>query len=226
MCPVAGFLSKGITMMHNRCVVIAAYNPFHIRDSIRLTDDDYIVCADGGYDLAAAEGIVPDVVIGDFDSMRKSPDAGQNVIRVAAEKDDTDTMLCVRHALERGFDEIVIVGGLGGRFDHTIANLQTLCFACQQVAKVRLIDAENELTVMTATERRFERPAGARYISLFSLSDSCTGVCITGVKYPLNRTVLKNNFPLGVSNEFVDEEALVRVDSGYLLVWCERTHLR
>ncbi|MEA4987868.1 MAG: thiamine diphosphokinase, partial [Anaerovorax sp.] len=101
-----------------RCIIITAYLKKSIRQSLRIHDDDFIICADGGYELAKKEGIVPHIVIGDFDSGNAPEKDSETVIHVPAEKDDTDTLLCLKYGIETGFHVFGIVGGIGGRLDH------------------------------------------------------------------------------------------------------------
>ena len=139
-------------------------------------------------------------------------------MRYPPEKDDTDTMLAVKQALSVGAEEIQIYGGLGGRFDHSIANVQTLRYLSEHGAVGSLCDAQNWMTVQTAgTVRQYPRRDGW-YFSLLSLSDTCTGVTITGAKYCLQNGTLHANFPLGISNEIVAEQAEISLQTGTLLV--------
>ncbi len=94
---------------------------------VKFDDDKYTICADGGYLLAKRMNVVPDVIIGDFDTFSEEelPDNCE-IIKHPEDKDDTDTMLAVKLALNRGYKNIVICGAIGGRLDHTFANIQTL----------------------------------------------------------------------------------------------------
>jgi thiamine pyrophosphokinase len=97
---------------------------------------------------ALAAGIQPDIVIGDGDSLHNANVPPELMLRVPVEKDDTDTMLCIRYALKEGFTECVIVGGVGGRLDHTIANLQTLAFAYENGMRATLCDAQDSVLLL------------------------------------------------------------------------------
>ena len=133
------------------------------------------------------------------------------------EKDDTDTMSAVRYALDNGAKEITLAGGIGGRLDHTIANIQTLSFIVSHNAVGRLIDENNEIIGLASGEYEFNRRKGYS-LSVFSMSDEVTGLCEKGVKYPLNNAVLTNKFPLGVSNEIIKDSAFISFKSGIALV--------
>ena len=93
--------------------------------------DSFIICADGGTEYALSEGIIPDLVIGDFDSYKGVLPEDIPRIVLPEEKDDTDTHYCVKYAMEQGYSDITVYGGLGGRFDHSVSNLQTLRYAAE-----------------------------------------------------------------------------------------------
>ena len=205
-----------------RCVIITSFQSVPLKESFDFQQDDYIICADGGYAHALSEGIRPDVIIGDFDSLDADPDSldpenGSKVIRLAAEKDDTDTMICLKHGIEQDYEIFFIVGGLGGRLDHTFANLQTMSYAIDHQKVIWFLDGKNRATLRHPGKLTVQRAEGFM-ISLFAFTDFCEGVCISGVKYPLSDCLLKNNFPLGVSNEFLEDEAEICHSTGKLLI--------
>lgn len=179
---------------------------------------DLVLCADVAYRTATALGIVPDLILGDFDHGEETafPPAS-TVIRVPSEKNDTDTMLCLKEAVARGADEIVILGGIGGRLDHTVANLQTLAYAAERGIAVRLTDGVSEARLLMpgchSLPKRREK-----YLSLFAFGGDVKGITLTGVKYPLSDAALSPSFPLGVSNEITGEKATLSFRSGKLLV--------
>lgn len=209
-------------MMKQRCIIITSYSDTPIKDCLNFHFDDYIICADGGYALAEAAGITPDLVIGDFDSYEGSISQEINIIRVAAEKDDTDTMLCLKTGIEKGFEEFIICGGIGGRLDHTIANLQCLAYAVDCGKKLWIYSGADTITMIEGSRLQIDhckelKSMGYR-VSLFSYSNECTGVCISGVFYPLNNAILKNNFPLGISNEFLEDQITISNSTGKLMI--------
>jgi thiamine pyrophosphokinase len=185
-----------------------------------LGQDDYIIAADGGLRHTQALGIKPDAVLGDFDSLGFVPEGAQ-VFPV--EKDDTDAMLAVRLGLEKGFDRFVIYGGLDGpRLDHTIANLQTLCFLAQNGAQGHLVGSSHIVTALRAGQLRFSKTHRG-IVSLFCLGEAAC-VSIRGLQYELERGELNSHFPLGVSNHFVGQEATVTVHSGTVVALWERAN--
>ena len=197
-----------------RCVVFTAHCEGDPCAAYQPETDDFILCADAGWKLAKQCGAKPALVIGDFDSS-DAPDA-ENVERHPVMKDDTDTMLCLRHGLKRGYERFLFIGGFGGRLDHTMANLQTLAFAAKRGARAEMSDGNTWATVVENGSVRVKRRKGK--LSLFSMGDCCRGLSISGTVYELTEGELYNFFPLGVSNEFASDEAEISVRDGMLLV--------
>ena len=197
-----------------RCFIFAAGTFYGLRK--RPEAGDLVIAADAGYRVCQQEGLVPDVILGDFDSMDQPADFA-NVRRAPVEKDDTDTGHAITYALAHGFRTLVLTCALGGRLDHTLANLQNAANAAVQGASVTILDEGSEISFLThGTLRLKKRPGWG--LSVFSLSDASTGVCLRGVKYELENAALDNRFPLGVSNEFDAPEAEITVEQGVLMV--------
>ncbi|MDR1560032.1 MAG: thiamine diphosphokinase, partial [Clostridiales bacterium] len=108
---------------------------------------DYVIAADGGLRHLERAGVAPDLIVGDFDSLGHTPDAG-NIVKLNVEKDDTDTMSAVRIGLKRGFRLFYIHCGMGGRLDHTLANIQTLAFILR-AGGMGVLFGEKEAAVLT-----------------------------------------------------------------------------
>lgn len=239
----------------NRCVIITAYLQGSIKDCLHLNNDDYIICVDGGYDLALAENISPHIVIGDFDSSSKNSPVfsisaydsshtttydgshkennSPEIVRLPVEKDDTDTMMALKHGIHMGFTNIILIGGVGGRLDHTIANLQALSYFLDHAPlgdsvdipkpSIWLLGKKNKVTLIQSQKiiigDQFPLRRDDSKLSLLSFTQQCTGITISGVKYPLKNATLTQSFPLGVSNEVLEGSvAKVSVDQGKLLV--------
>lgn len=184
-----------------------------------VPEDAYVICADSGLRLAERLGIAPDLVLGDFDSLGAVPEQLPHMT-VPVEKDDTDTVLAARVALEKGFRDIRIYGAFGGRLDHTFANLQTLEFLHNAGAHGELTGVRDTAFLMGGGESRRLPKQPQQTLSLFAWSAQCSGVCIRGVHYPLENGTLQRSFPLGVSNEITAEEAEIVCGEGLLLVIC------
>ena len=176
----------------------------------------YTIACDRGYLHAARLGVRPDLILGDFDSA-PPPDGQIPAERFPARKDDTDTMLAVRRALDGGFRDIAIACALGGRADHALANLQAGAFVAARGGRARLFGRGTEITVFSRSTERFKRRPGCA-LSVFSLSDECTGVTLEGTQYDCRDIVLSSSFPLGVSNGWSGGEARVTVRTGILAV--------
>lgn len=183
--------------------------------SVSLPDDAYIIVADSGYNTVKQLGFTPDLTLGDFDSLKEKPVCGE-IMTVAAEKDDTDTMLAVKTALERGFRDISIVGAIGGRLDHTFANIQTLAYILRQGGFGRLIGENDTVELLKAGKYSYERK-DRMYLSLFAYGEAAV-LTSRGTKYDLTEHTIDNTFPLGVSNEILADKCSISVHKGQLLV--------
>lgn len=176
----------------------------------------FVIAADAGVNRLAALGAVPDLIVGDFDSLGTIPE-GDRVIRHPVRKDDTDTMLAVRIGLARGMRRFRICGGMGGRLDHTLANLQTLLFIAARGGRGVLTDGEASMTVIrngTALLR-----GGSGTLSVFAVGGPARGVTLRGTDYTLEDAELLPEMPLGVSNRFTAHPAEIAVRRGALAVY-------
>ena len=200
---------------------ISTGGPIH-PDNIpeRPDKDDLVVAADSGLNNARALGIRVDAVVGDYDSRGHKPDVdkGVEVVTVPTEKDVTDTQLAVEYALQKGACEIVLVGGLGGRLDHTLANLSILEDLLDKRVRATLLDGQNRVRLLRNDSTILPR-SGYTYLSLLSLDPVSRGVEIEGVKYPLKGERLHRTLGgLGVSNEITGNCCFVSVRRGTILI--------
>ena len=201
-----------------RCILLSGGPPSDCA-GVRLPrrPGDYVIACDAGYLLAARLGLRPDLAVGDFDSLRGGVDPSVPVHTAPRAKDDTDTMLGARLGLERGCREFLIVGGFGGRLDHTVANLQTLCFLAGEGASAQIRSDRNLAWAVRDGTLELE-PLEGWHLSVFAASGPCEGVTLEGLAYPLDRRRLTPDYPIGVSNEFTGGPARVTVERGTLLV--------
>lgn len=183
----------------------------------RPAPEDYVIAADGGWLACRKAGVLPELLIGDFDSLDTVPD-GPNILQLPVEKDDTDTMRAIKAGLERGEREFHIYGGMGGRrTDHTMANFQALLYLARRGARGWLYGQGERYTALhNAALCLPARKHGI--ISVFCLGADAHGVEICGAQYPLQRATLMVDFPLGVSNHFVGESVTISVQDGSLLI--------
>lgn len=199
-----------------RAVVFTAYCEGDPRRAYEPRPGDFLLAADAGWRILRAAGFRCDELIGDFDSMPAPEDGALAVTHYPVEKDDTDTILCVNRALARGYDDILIVGGVGGRLDHTLANVQTLAYAVERHAHIALSDGNIWMTALK--DGALEVPRRAGKLSVFALSSAARGVTLDGVHYPLTDGTLTSAYPLGVSNLFAADRARISVREGTLLI--------
>ena len=200
-----------------KCIIFCAAEFDSLAQEIAA--DDFILAADGGLKHTEKLGLIPNEILGDFDSLGFTP-AGANVFPV--EKDDTDAMLAVRRGLSLGYREFLLYGSLDGpRLDHTVANFQTLQFLADHGSHGYLVGTGCIATVVRDGGISF--PAGLEgTISVFCLGPDAVGVDIEGLYYPLENGTLTAGFPLGVSNHFTGKEAKVSVKNGSLLILWDR----
>ena len=190
-------------------------------NTISLTPDDLVIAADGGFDYLEELGLRADYVLGDFDSVL-SFDLPSDSIRYPKEKDDTDMMLAVKHGLEKGYSEFMIYGGLGGRLDHTLGNIQVLAYLSKNGASGTLYASDHAVRVVSNGTISFGKDlpenVTGNICSVFSLSDKSLSVTIHGLKYETDSITLTNSFPLGISNEFTGKKAYIHVEKGTIAV--------
>lgn len=189
---------------------------------------DLTVAADTGYRTARRLGEKIGLLVGDMDSLGQDTAAeveaaGGEVLRVKAEKDETDTQLAVHEAVKRGADEIVIIGGLGGRIDHTLSNLSILESLCEHHIAARIMDGRNCVRFLK-NDSLLLANEGFHYLSLIAVDDVCRGISVKGVKYPLTNAKLVRTNQYAVSNELTGPAALVSVRKGrmYVIVSSDR----
>lgn len=196
------------------CCVVGAGNCTNF-DYIK-NKNDLIIAADGGFEHLMHHNLRPDVAIGDFDSLGYIPEDVE-IIKLPAEKDVTDMVAAVDIGIERGYKIFYIYGACGGRIDHTLSNLQLAASIAEKGMKVIIRDGKTVITAIHNECVNFEASYSG-YISVFSHSDISTGVTLKGLKYTLENAELSNKNPLGVSNEFIGEEAEISVKNGTLLI--------
>jgi len=187
--------------------------------------NEIVIAADSGYLTCRRFGIMPDILLGDLDSLDRSriPEeefAALHKRVVSPIKDDTDTQLAVEEAVRRGADNIVIVGGLGGRLDHTLSTVFLCGYLKSKNVGCTITDGRNRVRLLRATGNKVGMTVerGWRYLSLVALTDICRGVNISGVYYPLHDTTLTRDYAWAVSNEITADFAEISLTDGDLLV--------
>jgi thiamine pyrophosphokinase len=198
-----------------RCVVFCAgeFGPVDFASE----SGDLVICCDAGLLAAQKMGITPDLLVGDFDSLDRPPPADLAVLRFPAEKDDTDSLLAVREGLRRGCRRFVLLFSLGGRLDHTLANIQTLAFLLGRGADGMLVGPFDTVRLLKNSRIELARRKGYT-LSVFSYDRCARGVTLTGVQYPLTGAAVENSFPIGLANRIVEPTAGVSVEDGTLVI--------
>ncbi len=204
----------------NNLVIITSFLESNLDLNAIIDHSDYTICIDGGYDIAYKYDITPDLLMGDFDSIDSPLPENVPTEHFPPEKDYTDLELALKKAVELKATNVTIIGGIGGRLDHTFANIQLLSSYTDNFSCLEMHDGNNKCFVLNSTQAQGIKIFSEEdsYISLFSLSAKCTGVSFQGVKYPLDDATLTREFPLGVSNEFKNKEAALSIKDGTLLV--------
>ncbi len=186
----------------------------------KIKDGDIVIAADGGLKACEKFNIEPTYILGDFDSLGYVPDS-DNVTRLPVEKDVTDMYQSAFTAFEKGYREIHLYGGVGGRPDHTYANIALVADLTKRGCRCFLVSDTYIITAVTDGGIDFGKEMRGT-ISVFSFDNEARGVSETGLKYTLDNAELTNDFPLGVSNSFVGENAHIGVENGTLIIMYER----
>lgn len=216
---VLSYRQGGIgSMTKPRCVILGASPDANISDwSSCLRQDDYLVCADGGYLLAQQAGVLPQLVVGDFDSSPVPSHLSCEVIQLPVRKDDTDTMVCLKEGIRRGFQDFLLLGMTGGRPDHTFANFSALSYLAQRGLRGEIIDREWHYRVLADEEWLVTEHIGCPF-AVFPFGCGECHVTLDGFLYEGEDILLQADFPMGVSNTVTASPALVRVRSTALVM--------
>lgn len=209
---------KGARVMDGLCIIYGAGEYFGNEFALPGRDD-FVIAADGGFDIVSGHGIRPDLVVGDFDSLGKRPE-GDNVLCFPVLKDETDMMIAVKEGFSRGFGKFRLYGGTGGRLDHTLGNIRLLLYIANRGGEGIMTGNGYAVTAVRNSSILFNAE-NKGYLSIFALSDPARGVTLKGLKFPLENAVLDCDVTLGVSNEFIGRKACVSVDDGALAVLWE-----
>jgi thiamine pyrophosphokinase len=221
-----------------KCILVGA-GDLTISD-IPVEEKDLCIAVDGGYEYCKLFGIEPDYFIGDMDSLGEeaakelaesvqkgekpdstgdSPASGNKedrVILLPTEKDETDMLAAINLGLSEGFREFTIYAGIGGRLEHTIANIQCLLYLKEHQATGYLMDGTGMILAAKEETVSFQEKLEG-YLSLFSMGDKAL-VSIKNMKYELDHAAVTNSFPLGISNEFIGKKGSITVHQGSVVI--------
>ncbi len=179
------------------------------------SEGDYVICADRGYTYARKLGIVPDFLLGDFDSIEEPLPEGIPRETFPAEKDETDLQLAISHALSKGYREMYVLGAIGGRVDHFLGNIGLIKWAKDRGGILSMEDADTYICPVFS-EAVFKKHPN-RYFSVLPFYGDAV-VSVSGTKYTATRAKIAAGDTLGISNEITEDAAHVRVHEGSALV--------
>lgn len=200
-----------------RCVIIGGadiQNYERIRQA--LCSEDFNIFCDCGLRHMPSLGIRPHLIVGDFDS-HPNPGLDTETIVLPCEKDDTDTVFAAKEALNRGFDEYLLIGAVGARLDHTLGNVSLLSMLHSKGKTARLLDDYSEMEIVSAAPVWI--PDSFSFFSLLNISGTAEGITVEDAKYPLKDAAISPDYQYGISNEVLPgKQARVSVGRGQLLL--------
>lgn len=194
-------------------------------DFVKKNKSDWIIAADSGMEFFYRNQLMPDYLVGDFDSVnreilkyfqQKNPDI--EIIHFQPEKDETDTELAVRTAINLGCEKIWLLGATGTRLDHVLGNIHLLGMAMEKNCECIMLDAYNRIRILNHGIRLEKKEQYGDYVSLLPFTSKVTDLTLTGFKYPLQKYELQCYHSLGVSNEISLEEAEISFEEGILIM--------
>lgn len=184
---------------------------------------DCVIGADHGIDFLKKAGIMPDYIVGDFDSTAPGAleyfyQTNVEIRKFHPEKDDTDTRIALELAIEIGSTSISILGGTGTRMDHVLGNIQNLTLPMRLGIDCYLIDSHNRIRMINHRTVLKKEEQFGQYVSLLANTTEVTGLTLEGFYYPLEGYTLTGGRALGISNEIIEEQAVISLESGDLIV--------
>ncbi len=201
----------------NRCIIIGGAdinNYDYIKSSLRA--DDFFVFCDSGLKHMSNLQVRPNLIVGDFDSY-DDPKLDIETITLPTEKDDTDTFYAAKEMLKRGFDEFLLIGVIGARLDHSLANISILLYLTSLNKKASIIDDYSEMEIVSGTPVSI--PDKYSFFSLINISGTANGITIKNAKYNLENATIGCEYQYGVSNEILPGKvSTVSVKDGCLLL--------
>ena len=181
---------------------------------------DILIGVDGAADFLEKLGITAEILIGDFDTAdEKNVDAqaerGAKTVRLESEKNESDTEAAVSLAIEAGASEIVLLGAIGSRMDHTMANIALMKQAYDRGISIKIHNANNEIFI--SKDKYMILGRKGQTVSILPLGGDIY-VSATGLSYPLDNLLLAVGSSRGVSNIVKDDEAKISISGGYALI--------
>ncbi len=189
--------------------------------AVLIREHDFIICADGGVRHLLKINQLPDLIVGDLDSMDKQTigylkGKGVPIYPFPSKKDYTDTELSIQYALEKGASEITLLGAIGSRMDHTLANIMLLLPLIDQGIQAKIINEHNEIIVVN--KKITIRGNIGDFISIIPLNEKVEGITLEGFMYPLDHATLIMGSSRGISNQLKDTTATISIQKGNILL--------
>ena len=185
-----------------RCVIVSAAEiQNYEKVKSYLNDDDFYIFCDGGLNHMKGLGVKPNLIVGDFDSACKNDFDIEKfeTIELPCQKDDTDTFFAIKEALKRRFDDFLLLGCIGNRFDHSLCNISALLFLRDQKANALLVDDYSEMQIV-GKEKIFIEDTFS-YFSMMCVAGDAEGVNISDAEYTLENATIKTSYNYGISNK-------------------------
>ena len=198
-----------------KCLIISGAPEINIEYYKDYVDSRFVISADSGYQKCLKLDIKPDLIIGDFDSS-KLPITDIETMLLPIRKDDTDTFFAVKEAVKRNFNDIIILGGIGSRYDHTYCNILALNYCLDREVKCVLIDKYNKIEIYNKSFS-FKKDNYFSF-SFYAIFNDCIGLTTRGTHYDLTNYTLTPDCPLAQSNSFKDDTVSVTFKTGKLLL--------
>lgn len=190
---------------------------------IPAKDYDKIIAVDKGLESVYNQNVHPDYIVGDFDSVDRNiidfyKKQGIEIQKYNPEKDYTDTELGIECAISLKPDAIRIIGGIGSRIDHTLANIHILTKCLEKNIRCDIVDSHNKIYLIDKFAKIEKSKAFGKFISIIPLTSEVNGITLRGFKYPLSNYSLSIGKSLGISNELVLDTASITIKKGILII--------
>ncbi len=208
--------------MNTLIVTGGKINKNFIKEHLNHNKYDIIIAVDKGLEIFDACGIKPQYIVGDFDSIDKNvlikyEKESLEIIRLNPEKDLTDTHSAIELAIEKDSTDITIIGAIGTRIDHTIANIHILKIALDKKIQIKIINENNEIRLINKDTKVY-KDNKYKYLSLIPLTTKVEGVTLKGLKYSLDNATIYIGDSIGVSNEQFEDIAEIKMKNGILIL--------
>lgn len=216
--------------MKKSCLIIAGgeldikFASCYIKKKYGRELPDMVIAVDRGLEGVKQLGILPHILLGDYDSVKsevlKEYEEVPQVtcLRYPPEKDYTDSHLAIEKAIQEKATDICILGATGTRMDHSLANMGLLWLCMKAGIKAELVDAHNRIRMMEHRLEIQKEEQFGKYVSLLPYTEYATGITLTGFQYPLYKDTLSMGISRGISNEIINDVAVIEIETGILYV--------